>query len=258
MGNDSFKRIFIKSSIATSISVAASVLIVATVVPAIGGAVDGRALLMSALCPFLIAYPASFFTFRQSEKLRNVHLSLVDAHFALADAHRKLAEKARRDDMTGMFNREAFLAELERSRRDMAAGTLLIVDADDFKQINDTHGHLTGDDALREIAAAITQAAGQGQILGRIGGEEFGVFIPGVGLTEAFGVAERVRSEVAAIRFRANGGISVSLTVSIGAALARREATLSDIMRAADECLYEAKRRGRNCVVVPSRARVAA
>ena len=98
--------------------------------------------------------------------------------------------------MTGMLNRESFFAALEGSRRKSDRGALLIIDADHFKKINDNFGHLTGDAALLEIAAAISRAIRVGDILGRIGGEEFGAFLVGASDKEAIRVAERIRREV--------------------------------------------------------------
>ena len=128
------------------------------VVPALGGSVDGNAWLMLTICPLTIAWPASAFTFWQSERLKNAHRDLARAHAQLAAAHRRLEEKASRDNMTGMLNRESFFAALDGSRRKTDRGALLIIDADHFKKINDNFGHLTGDTALLEIAAAISRA----------------------------------------------------------------------------------------------------
>ena len=104
--------------------------------------------------------------------------------------------------MTGMLNRESFFAALDGSRRKTDRGALLIIDADHFKKINDSYGHLTGDTALLEIAAAISRAIRAGDMLGRIGGEEFGAFLVGASDQEAIRVAERIRREVELIRFQ--------------------------------------------------------
>ncbi len=150
--------------------------------------------------------------------------------------------------MTGMLNRETFLDVIEKRRRRTDHGTLLMIDADNFKTINDTFGHMTGDQALRRISAAIERGVRDCDILGRIGGEEFGVFLVGADRHEAARVAERVREEVEQIAFAPDGAGPVPLTVSIGAAHHRREASLSDLLSEADHRLYEAKRGGRNRV----------
>jgi diguanylate cyclase (GGDEF)-like protein len=221
-----------------------------SIVPALGGTVDGNAWMMCVLCPLLIAWPASAYTFWQSDRLKSAHRELARTHAQLAAAHRRLAEKASRDDMTGMLNRETFFARLDRSRRRSDRGTLLIIDADNFKAINDNYGHLTGDEALLLIAEAIRSGVRSGDVLGRIGGEEFGAFLTGAGEQEARQVAERVRSEVESISFQPKEGEMLPLTVSIGGTVCASEATVPELVRAADRRLYEAKHRGRNRVII--------
>ncbi|TKT75006.1 GGDEF domain-containing protein [Aquamicrobium sp. LC103] len=259
------QRIILNSTVAALGSAAASLLIVAVMVPALGGSVDGNAILMSILCPLVIAWPASAYTFWQKERLamalaelKATHLRLEDAHSALAEAHARLAEKARRDEMTGLLNRETFFAALEKSRRRTDAGTLLIVDADNFKAINDNFGHLKGDEALRLISAAIRGAVREGDLLGRIGGEEFAVFLAGVEGEEAAQAAERLRQAVERLRFFPDDDAVLPLTVSIGGTPHRPRQGLSDLMRAADGRLYEAKRLGRNRVVLDGSVSAAA
>ncbi len=152
--------------------------------------------------------------------------------------------------MTGMLNRESFFAALDGSRRKSDRGALLIIDADHFKKINDNFGHLTGDDALLAIAAAIERGVRSGDVLGRIGGEEFAAFLAGATDQEAKRVAERIRREVELIRFRPVDERTVPLTVSIGGTTCAKDASVSDLMRAADRRLYEAKHRGRNLAIL--------
>jgi diguanylate cyclase (GGDEF)-like protein len=151
--------------------------------------------------------------------------------------------------MTGMLNRENFFAALDGSRRRSDRGALLIIDADHFKRINDSFGHLTGDDALLEIAAAISRGVRNGDVLGRIGGEEFAAYLVGATDQEAKLVAERIRHEVELVRFRPGGERTIPLTVSIGGTACAAEATVSELMRAADRKLYEAKNAGRNLAI---------
>ncbi len=243
-------RVLIKSGIVALSSVIASLMLTLTIVPALGGMVDGNAILMCTVCPLAIAWPASAYTFRQSERLQTAHRELARAHAQLAAAHRRLAEKASRDDMTGMLNRESFFAVLDGSRRETDRGALLIVDADHFKAINDEFGHLTGDDALLLIAAAIRRGVRSADVLGRIGGEEFCAFLVGADENEARHVAERIRREVELIRFRPVDERTVPLTVSIGGTICGHGATVSDLMRGADRKLYEAKHGGRNLAIV--------
>jgi diguanylate cyclase (GGDEF)-like protein len=239
-------RIFLKSTAVAFSSLFASLLLAITLVPTLGGVVDGNAWLMLTICPLAIAWPASAYTFWQGEKLKGAHRDLARAHAELAAAHRRLEEKASRDTMTGMLNRESFFGVLDGSRRKTDRGALLIIDADHFKKINDSYGHLTGDRALLEIAAAISSGVRAGDVLGRIGGEEFGAFLVGASDQEAIRVAERIRRAVEMIRFQPAEGRMLPLTVSIGGTRCRRDANVSELMRAADTRLYEAKGNGRN------------
>lgn len=251
-------RILGKATVIALGSLAASVLLAVTVVPALGGVVDGNAWLMLIVCPLAVAWPASAFTIWQAERLKRAHADLARTHAQLIAAHRRLSIKASRDDMTGFLNRESFLAELDSSRGESDRGALLIIDADHFKRINDSFGHPTGDAALIEIASAIRRAIRDGDVIGRIGGEEFGALLSGASAQEAAYVAERIRREVEQIRFRPVDERTVPLTVSIGGTGCADGASVSELMRAADRRLYEAKHGGRNLSVLHSGAQAAA
>ena len=242
-------RIIMTSSLVAVSSLFASFLLALGVITVLGGDAAGNAWLMLAMSPLTIAWPASAFMVWQSGRLKLAYRDLARTHAQLAAAHRRLEEKASRDEMTGMLNRESFFALLENSRRRDDRGALLIIDADHFKKINDNYGHLTGDKALLEISAAILRATRAGDVLGRIGGEEFAALLVGANDSEALRVAERIRQEVEAIRFRPSDSL-VPLTVSIGGTPCAANANVSDLMRAADRKLYEAKNRGRNRVVL--------
>ena len=111
---------------------------------------------------------------------------------------------------------------------------LLIIDADHFKKINDTFGHLAGDDALLEIAAAITRGLRVGDIVGRIGGEEFGALLVGADEAEAEAVAERIRREVETITFRPLGARRSTSPSASAALRCPPDADIADLMRVAD------------------------
>ncbi|TGQ38686.1 MULTISPECIES: GGDEF domain-containing protein [unclassified Mesorhizobium] len=243
-------RIFLKSAVIAFASVAASLLLTLIVVPAMGFPISRTIWLTSTVCPLALTWIASASTFWQSDRLKCAHRELARAHAQLAAAHRRLSEKASRDNMTGMLNRESFFAALDGSRRKSDRGALLIIDADHFKMINDSFGHLTGDDALLLIASAIERGVRSGDVLGRIGGEEFGAFLVGATEQEAKRVAERIRREVELIRFRPADERTVPLTVSIGGITCGEDVAVSDLMRAADQRLYEAKHRGRNLSII--------
>ncbi len=141
------------------------------------------------------------------------------------------------------------IAALEHSRRRSDRGALLIIDADHFKAINDSYGHLTGDEALLLIAAAIKDGVRAGDILGRIGGEEFLIVLPGCDELCALSHAERVRQVIERTPVVLDG-VEVHVTASFGASSMQPNSGFSPelLVRAADEGLYTAKRQGRNRV----------
>jgi diguanylate cyclase (GGDEF)-like protein len=252
------RNILLKAALVAVGSIVASTLIVVTVVPALGAAIDGTTLLMAVICPLAISFPASAHTFWQADRLRRAHSALARAHAELAAAHRRLSEKASRDSMTGLLNRESFMTLLEGSRRKNDRGALLIIDADHFKKINDNFGHLVGDEALRAITGAIRRGVRAGDTVARIGGEEFAALLSSASLAEAMDVAERIRREVEAVRFQAADGRLVPLTVSIGGVICPAEAAVSELLRGADRRLYAAKHSGRNRVIFEQELPVAA
>lgn len=155
------------------------------------------------------------------------------------------------DTLTGLHNRHSFLhqAELmlkaaERFRHPCVA---LMLDIDHFKNINDSHGHLTGDRALQRVAETLRQGLREVDLLGRLGGEEFAALLPEVSLAQALDVAERLRAGVEALRVSNPDGEPLRMTVSIGVAL-RRDAgdDLESLLVRADSALYQAKSGGRN------------
>jgi len=245
----STRAIILNASLATLLSIAASLGLALTVVPMLGGVVDGTAWLMCILCPLLIAWPASAWQFRQAQRLKDAHGEIERLHGELSAAHEALLERARRDGLTGLLNRESFLADLEQAMAPGGKGTLLFIDADHFKQVNDRFGHPVGDDALRRLAQAITGAVGEGGLSGRLGGEEFAVYLPRTALTEAQAVAKQVLDAVRRLRIEAPGGEPVNLTVSIGAAGWTGGTTIERLIAEADAQLYRAKMQGRNRVV---------
>ncbi|SFZ81985.1 diguanylate cyclase (GGDEF) domain-containing protein [Devosia enhydra] len=210
-----------------------------------GAPIDTVVIVSDALIPIVITFPLSLFVFHQGEQLRRAHEELKLAHSVLTC-------RASHDGLTGLLNRESFLAQIDLTRFDERRGVLLIVDADHFKRINDTCGHEAGDEALRRISTAITSALPLSGATGRLGGEEFGILLRGASLAQARSLAEAVRLAVQATAFAPAGCEPVPLSVSIGGAHCVTGAETADILRAADRCLYDAKRQGRNRVVFAS------
>ena len=171
----------------------------------------------------------------------------------LAIAQRDLSIVAATDSLTAVLNRGAFSmlveAYLEQARKQEQthSGALLIIDADHFKLINDRLGHDCGDQALKLIAQAIKGQLRGGDIVGRIGGEEFGVFLPGVDPSQSWLVAEAIRRRIREMDF-SPGGRSCPLSVSIGGTSFSGPTTYEAIFSAADRRLYAAKSNGRDQV----------
>lgn len=161
---------------------------------------------------------------------------------------RRLAET---DPLTGVHNRRGFTA-LAAAALEAGPAALLMVDIDGFKQVNDCHGHAFGDEVLVAVAAACLRTVRERDVVGRLGGEEFGILLPGAGLLPAVEVAERLRRAVRGLRF---DGVEVAVTASIGVAAAPPGHRLDDLLAAADAELYRAKRGGRDRVCLPDRRR---
>jgi len=149
------------------------------------------------------------------------------------------------DQMTGFFNRATFLLRLEQARA-AAPGVCLLIDVDHFKTINDRWGHATGDQALTAIAGGLRRSVRADDICGRMGGEEFAVYLPEMTGEKGALLADRIRLAVEALSVRNDEGHVVPLTVSIGCAADENAATAEMLLRRADLAMYAAKAAGRN------------
>lgn len=167
----------------------------------------------------------------------------------------QLYRESTTDELTGMMNRRLLMKRIEKSRATMihkqAPFAVLLLDLDRFKRINDTFGHLAGDAVLREVAATLAEQLEPGMVLGRYGGEEFAILLPGCGeLAKAKRIAERLRIAVEARLVKSPiSDELLEVTVSIGLTLARSGESIEELLNRADECLYLAKMAGRNCVI---------
>jgi diguanylate cyclase (GGDEF)-like protein len=173
----------------------------------------------------------------------------------------KLATLALTDGLTVLANRRSFdetlSREWKRTLREGSQLSLLIIDIDHFKSVNDTYGHQVGDDYLRTISAALCSAVRAPDSIARYGGEEIAVILPGAESKGAVEAAERLRAAIAALRLTHEGNVEGGglVTISIGAAtaLARQGGTINmpeSLLLAADSALYKAKQAGRNRVAI--------
>lgn len=165
----------------------------------------------------------------------------------------KLKEMANRDVLTGVYSRrylmERVQQELSRVARDRHSAVLLMLDLDHFKQVNDTWGHQAGDTVLSELGRIMLDGSRIYDVVGRYGGEEFAILIPDAGEETGYQIAEKLRRRVE-VEIEIPGNSGVAVTISVGVAAYRDGYSKDDWFAAADAALYEAKREGRNRVVI--------
>jgi diguanylate cyclase (GGDEF)-like protein len=176
----------------------------------------------------------------------------------LNEALQVIADQSARDVLTNVFTRrkvmEIFQLELERASRYGQPLSFVMFDIDHFKRVNDTHGHLGGDEVIRAVAARASSCLRSSDAIGRYGGEEFAVILPAVGLTGAAVAAERIRVAVGGTTIEFAGKL-LSVTVSLGVSEMRTGHTVLELIGEADTALYDAKKQGRNAVVKFARQR---
>lgn len=171
----------------------------------------------------------------------------------MRDSNKQLYYMAMHDQLTEVFNARAyyqvcdcFIAQTQRSS---ASYAVLFIDLDHFKSINDAHGHAIGDVVLRKAADCIRKSIRASDILGRVGGEEFSVFLPNANADGAFKAAESVRKAIEALSVEIAPGRSLKITASIGVAVHQQpDQTMQEIQSRADLAMYSAKKSGRNRV----------
>ena len=159
---------------------------------------------------------------------------------------------SRSDGLTGLNNRRAFYDDgekiLHQAKRYAHPMSLIMLDVDYFKKIYDMYGHIAGDAVLVSLANILKKNVREVDILGRLGGEEFAVILPEVTLPDAITMAERLRTEIEAVKVSSNDG-DISITASFGlATLTEEQVSLEELINIADNSLYNAKRHGRNRV----------
>ena len=177
---------------------------------------------------------------------------LIASTIERARLHASLEQLAARDALTGLVNRRVFeetlVREIARSKRTREPLSLVVVDVDHFKRVNDEHGHHVGDEVLRHVGEALGGSVRASDLVARFGGEEFVALLPGCGPADAYNVAENLRAAVAA------DGPPVPVTASAGVASYPTQATDgTSLFEAADAALYQAKREGRDRTVQAAR-----
>jgi hemerythrin len=181
---------------------------------------------------------------------------VVERTEELAKANRQLEEIALTDVLTGLPNRRHAMRQLaqawEESLKENFPLSCMMIDADGFKQINDNHGHDAGDEVLRQLSRNLRYALRTDDIVCRLGGDEFFVICTHTQLEGAARIAEKLRAAIAALRVPAgNGEWRGSISIGVAARTAEM-ANFEQLIKAADEGVYAAKKNGRNCVAIAS------
>jgi diguanylate cyclase (GGDEF)-like protein len=181
----------------------------------------------------------------------------------LSTLHQEAKKMARIDELTNISNRRAFfeMGELihNQAQRTGNLYTVIMIDIDDFKKVNDTYGHAAGDKVIKGVVGALRSISRKSDVVARIGGEEFAAILADATRQEAIAVAERVRIEVEEIRIQFEHHL-LSVTISVGGAEFRAEdKSVSSVLARADKALYQAKGTGKNravfdCTVEQTRA----
>lgn len=199
-------------------------------------------LLISGAITVAVAFPTIALVLRQHRKVEALKSDLE--------------QLSATDRMTGLLNRQSFLMRLEelvgRTPANISAGSFAYLDADRFKQINDSHGHMTGDRVIELIAQSIRDSVRKCDLTARLGGEEFGIFLAGATGEQAGEVADRIRRTIAEARLASPIPLP-EVSVSIGVAAHKPGEGVTVTMQEADESLYAAKQAGRNAVVIELR-----
>ena len=227
------RRTALMTALAMGVSLVASQIIMLT----ISQGLDFSGVVVALGMPVLLGTPMMFYLLLGRQRLKHANVQLE----VLASV----------DWLTNCLNRREFTTRVsaELAAPPKTGGVngcaLMLLDADHFKLVNDRFGHDRGDEALQLMAKAIIGAIRREDIVGRLGGEEFGIFAHGVGVEEATAIAERVRAAVAGAVF-APGGVVHPLSVSIGSAMCQRGDSFTSVFQLADQRLYNVKHSGRN------------
>lgn len=169
----------------------------------------------------------------------------------LAEKNRLLKDMADKDGLTGIYNHRFFKVFLSRQiiqhKRYDHPLTLIMLDIDYFKKLNDTHGHQAGDSVLKQVAELLLRLTRKADLVARYGGEEFAVILTETDLRGGAVAAERIRMAFERYSFVHEGKLKLKLTASLGVAVVKQDIeTADELIEAADKLLYEAKRLGRN------------
>ncbi len=227
-----------RAAIITTAIVAVSSVLTLWIMAVLSGALSVPSLVVAIVTPKIVGVPLLFY--------------ILHKHLQLRTANKRLHILSTTDWLTACLNRGAFTERVvtdlgQVAGNELVSVALLVIDADNFKSVNDRFGHLQGDAALQLIAQAIRTNVRSTDVVGRLGGEEFGVYLHDANAEIADQIAQRIRLAVAKLAFSPDGQ-SCPLSVSIGAAAFNKPTSFEQIYGLADQRLFGAKRAGRNRV----------
>ena len=212
-----------------------SVLMSLLVTSIIQGGVSSLAdVLPAIIVPLCVAPPVSFWGYSQAHKIEKLN--------------QELGRLLNHDPLTNVHSRSYFFDVAAKGHATEAA-VILMVDADHFKTINDTYGHQVGDRALQHMSDLISQQCRRTDVVARLGGEEFGIYMPHTDISTGQLVAERIRIEIFSSPLLVDG-VEIAISTSIGIALRAPGEAIEDVLKRADDALYRAKAEGRNKVTL--------
>jgi diguanylate cyclase (GGDEF)-like protein len=209
---------------------------------------------LNGIAACVMGWSLSVLLWRNFTTIRMQHAQLEKVNADLQIKQRQLERLTRLDGLTGLYNRNTFVElarqELERAQRHGTDTTILLMDLDHFKKVNDTWGHPAGDAVLRHVSAQANATVRSTDLVGRLGGEEFIVLLPGTSVIAARKIAEKLRANLEA-NTTAWEQTTIPTTVSIGIAgtTAAEKRSFDSLYTDADKALYLAKQRGRNRVI---------
>jgi len=202
--------------------------------------------------PSFLAIGFVLYSYRRIQKLESEMIRRHEVERQLLRSEKLFKDLSITDDLTGLYNSRHFYGklkeEINRLIRYKQPLSLLLIDIDDFKKINDKYGHLQGDKILKKAGSIIKDCLRETDSAYRYGGEEFTILLPGTGIEAAENVANRLRKGFVAQDLFSMTNEAIHMTVSIGACQFKPEEALETFIKRTDDALYVAKRNGKNCV----------
>lgn len=189
------------------------------------------------------------FTFQELKVRIFAAERIIKLENKLKNAYNKLYNESIHDVLTGVLNRKALMERIDDYNNKNKSLGIIMIDIDNFKVINDTYGHLVGDQILKEFTAIISNTIRKSDFVGRYGGEEFLAVIPDLDVDEVKTIAERIRKNIESETFHI-GSLSLKITASLGVYVLTEKSKIEDAIKLADDALYEAKKSGKNRVIV--------